>query len=260
MVVGFFLSAYTPQVVGFVVGQICFTIAVVAMFNLIVPQGWHTGLVRFENIIDRIVGERVVALLFWPRRASVGLRANVAALYRDLGRARDCRHRRNPAPTGTGARRRAPRRTPRTCSTSRRRHGRRQGRRPWATLLTDAAQVRFAIDGRSTAIGASSGSTTAARPRQALDAAARGVAGRSTTPRRVSSIRRSNGRRGRRHGGRGDDEDPRVRVPRGPCARHRPGRAARGRARRGARAGPAARGRGARERRRVETAPTAPSG
>ena len=84
VVVGFFLSAYTPQVVGFIVGQVCFTIAVVAMFNLIEPQGWHTGLVRVENIVIGSAVSAVVALLFWPRRASVDLRANVAALYRDL--------------------------------------------------------------------------------------------------------------------------------------------------------------------------------
>ena len=38
--------------------------SVVAMFNLIEPQGWQTGLVRFENIVIGSSVSAVVALLF----------------------------------------------------------------------------------------------------------------------------------------------------------------------------------------------------
>ena len=45
-----FLSAYTPAAVNFVVGQACFTVLVVALFNLVIPEGWRTGLVRVQDI------------------------------------------------------------------------------------------------------------------------------------------------------------------------------------------------------------------
>jgi uncharacterized membrane protein YccC len=143
VVLGFFLSAYTPQVVGFVVGQMCFTIAVVAMFNLIIPQGWHTGLVRFENIVIGSAVSAIVALLFWPRRASVGLRANLIGLYQDLSRALQA----GPAdPDAVDPVHRAELRAHASyvqylSETARDP----KGRRPWAALIADAAQVRFAF-------------------------------------------------------------------------------------------------------------------
>jgi hypothetical protein len=145
VVVGFFLSAYTPQVVGFVVGQVCFTIAVVAMFNLIIPQGWHTGLVRFENIVIGSSVSAIVALLFWPRRAVVGLRANVAGLYQDLGRAlTDGIDHPDAMEPVRRAELRAHASYVQYLSETARAP---TGRRPWATLLAGASQARFAIDG-----------------------------------------------------------------------------------------------------------------
>lgn len=143
VVVGFFLSAYTPQVVGFVVGQMCFTIAVVAMFNLIIPQGWHTGLVRFENIVIGSSVSAIVALLFWPRRASVGLRTNLVELYQDLGQAlRDgVAHSEGAEPVHRAELRAHASYVQYLSETARDP----DGRRPWATLIADASQVRFAI-------------------------------------------------------------------------------------------------------------------
>ncbi len=143
VVLGFFLSAYTPQVVGFVVGQVCFTIAIVAMFNLIEPQGWQTGLVRVENIVIGSAVSAVVAFLFWPSRASVGLRKNVAALYRDLARALvdGIRKPETLAPVHP-AELRAHASYVQYLAETAREPG---GRRPWATVLAEAAQVRFAI-------------------------------------------------------------------------------------------------------------------
>ena len=78
------------------------------MFNLIEPQGWHTGLVRFENIVHRVVGERRrrVAVL---APARIGRAAGERLeLYR-ASRAR-CRSGSSTRPIGrTGAPRRAAR-------------------------------------------------------------------------------------------------------------------------------------------------------
>ncbi len=45
-----FLAAYTPGAVNFVVGQAGFTVFVVVLFNILVPEGWRTGLVRVQDI------------------------------------------------------------------------------------------------------------------------------------------------------------------------------------------------------------------
>ncbi len=87
VILGFFCAAYFPQVLGFVAGQAAFTVLVVALFNLIVPEGWRTGLVRIEDIAIGVTVSVVVALVFWPRRAEVSLRRGTAALYRALGAA-----------------------------------------------------------------------------------------------------------------------------------------------------------------------------
>jgi len=85
IVLGYFLAAYLPQVAGFVAGQAAFTVLVVCLFNLVVPAGWHTGLVRLEDIALGAGVSFGVALLFWPRRAVVLLRSCTVDLYRTLG-------------------------------------------------------------------------------------------------------------------------------------------------------------------------------
>jgi uncharacterized membrane protein YccC len=68
LVVTIFLVGYLPGVAGFVAGQAAFTVFVVALFNLVEPLGWHTGLVRFEDVMLGAGVSAAVALLFWPRR------------------------------------------------------------------------------------------------------------------------------------------------------------------------------------------------
>ena len=117
MVLGFFCAAYFPQVLGFIAGQAAFTVLVVALFNLIIPEGWRTGLVRIEDIAIGATVSVVVALVFWPRRAEVSLRRIVAILYRALAvaaTAPDLEHRRAVRGARAGPR-------PRTRSTWRRR-------------------------------------------------------------------------------------------------------------------------------------------
>jgi len=64
-----FLSAYTPGAVNFMVGQACFTVLVVDLFNLSVPEGWRTGLVRVQDIAIGVTVSLVVGFVLWPRGA-----------------------------------------------------------------------------------------------------------------------------------------------------------------------------------------------
>jgi uncharacterized membrane protein YccC len=82
---GYFLAAWLPQVAGFVAGQAAFTVTVVALFNLVEPTGWTTGLVRVEDIVIGASVSLLVAFVFWPRRAVDLLRSCTAGLYRLLG-------------------------------------------------------------------------------------------------------------------------------------------------------------------------------
>src|SRR6185312_2085764 len=68
LVASIFLVGYLPGAGGFVAGQAAFTVFVVALFNLVEPLGWHTGLVRFEDVVLGAAVSAVVAALFWPRR------------------------------------------------------------------------------------------------------------------------------------------------------------------------------------------------
>ena len=97
-----FLSAYTPAAVNFVVGQASFTVLVVVLFNLVVPEGWRTGLVRLQDIavgaaISVVVGLRAVA----PRRGGVA-NADVRRAARD--RRPPARRRAGPGGGHRGAR------------------------------------------------------------------------------------------------------------------------------------------------------------
>ena len=76
-----FLSAFTPTAVHFAVGQASFTLFVVVLFNLIVPQGWRTGLIRVEDIAIGAATALVIGGLLWPRGAGGRLRETLAELY-----------------------------------------------------------------------------------------------------------------------------------------------------------------------------------
>ena len=99
---------------------------------------------RWAVAISVLAAVTALALLFWPRRASVGLRTNLAALYRDLGRAFGA----GIGPPETlapvhNAELRAHASYVQYLSETAREP---DGRRRWATLLAEAAQVRFAIE------------------------------------------------------------------------------------------------------------------
>ncbi len=80
LTVGFFGAGYLPQISGMVAGQAAFTVAVIALFNIVEPSGWEIGLVRLENVGLGVIVSAVVALLFWPRR----LEPLVARLTKEL--------------------------------------------------------------------------------------------------------------------------------------------------------------------------------
>jgi uncharacterized membrane protein YccC len=77
-----FLAAYTPGVVNFVVGQAGFTVFVVVLFNIFVPEGWRTGLVRVQDIAIGAAITVVVGALLWPRGARGVARRAFADLLR----------------------------------------------------------------------------------------------------------------------------------------------------------------------------------
>jgi len=81
-----FLGFYTGTVVNFVVGQACFTVLIVVLFNILQPQGWKIGLLRLEDVAAGAAIGVAIGLLVWPRGASGQLKGALAELL-DCGRA-----------------------------------------------------------------------------------------------------------------------------------------------------------------------------
>jgi uncharacterized membrane protein YccC len=77
-----FLAAYTPGAVNFVVGQASFTVFVVVLFNLVIPEGWRTGLVRVQDVAIGAAISVGVGALLWPRGARGVARREFAELLR----------------------------------------------------------------------------------------------------------------------------------------------------------------------------------
>jgi uncharacterized membrane protein YccC len=72
--------------VGFLAGQAGFTVAIVVLFNLLAPAGWHIGILRVEDVAAGALTGAVAGVLAWPRGAGAELPAAVGALTR-TGRA-----------------------------------------------------------------------------------------------------------------------------------------------------------------------------
>ncbi len=87
LVLAIFAMGVLPSLVGFAAGQAAFTIAVVVLFNIVVPTGWTTGLVRLENVALGAAVSAVVALLFWPRRVATLVAQQAAAFAGATGTA-----------------------------------------------------------------------------------------------------------------------------------------------------------------------------
>jgi uncharacterized membrane protein YccC len=79
-----FLAAYAATTVGFVLGQIAFSVNLIVVFNLISPAGWQVGLVRIEDVAVGAVVSIVAGVLLWPRGARQEMARSVATFYRAL--------------------------------------------------------------------------------------------------------------------------------------------------------------------------------
>ncbi len=73
-----FLAAYAPTAISLGAGQAMFALMVVLLFNLIVPEGWHTGAVRLEAVTVGALAALAASLVMWPRGAAAVLCAEVA--------------------------------------------------------------------------------------------------------------------------------------------------------------------------------------
>ena len=73
-----FAAAYAPGAISLAAGQAMFALLVVLLFNLIVPEGWHTGAVRLEAVTVGALAALAASLIMWPKGASAVLRTEVA--------------------------------------------------------------------------------------------------------------------------------------------------------------------------------------
>ncbi len=77
-----FLAGYAPYAISFGAGQAMFALLVVALFNLMVPDGWVVGVARVEAVAVGAVVALVASLIMWPKGASSALRSEIAAHVR----------------------------------------------------------------------------------------------------------------------------------------------------------------------------------
>jgi uncharacterized membrane protein YccC len=78
--VAVFLSGFAPTAISLAAGQGAFTVAILVLFNIVRPAGWHSGIVRVEDVAIGCGVSLIGGLLFWPRGAG-------PALCRALGEA-----------------------------------------------------------------------------------------------------------------------------------------------------------------------------
>jgi hypothetical protein len=64
------VAGLAPSMISFVAGQAAFTLVIIILFNIIVPEGWRVGLTRIEDVAIGCGVSIVVGLLFWPRGAT----------------------------------------------------------------------------------------------------------------------------------------------------------------------------------------------
>ena len=74
-------TALAPAL-SFGASQAGFTISLLLLFDIITPEGWHIGLVRFEDMALGCAVAVAVGALFWPRGAGSVLRGALAETLR----------------------------------------------------------------------------------------------------------------------------------------------------------------------------------
>jgi hypothetical protein len=81
--VAVFFAGLAPAAISFAAGQAAFTLTLLILFNLIVPEGWQIGLVRIEDVAIGGAVSLAVGLVFWPRGAGAALGRALADAYAD---------------------------------------------------------------------------------------------------------------------------------------------------------------------------------
>jgi uncharacterized membrane protein YccC len=81
-----FIASYAPGTAPFAVGQAAFTVAIVVIFNLLVPAGWQVGLLRIEDVAIGGAVSLVVGAAFWPRGTAAIVGDDLADAFRQGGR------------------------------------------------------------------------------------------------------------------------------------------------------------------------------
>lgn len=76
-------TGLAPAAISFAAGQAGFTAALLIMFNIVAPEGWTIGLVRFEDIVLGCAVSVGVGLLFWPRGAEAALGQALAEAFEE---------------------------------------------------------------------------------------------------------------------------------------------------------------------------------
>jgi uncharacterized membrane protein YccC len=74
-------SGFAPSAVSFAAGQGAFTVAILVLFNIVHPAGWHSGVVRLEDVAIGCGVSLVGGLVFWPRGAGAVLGRALAEAY-----------------------------------------------------------------------------------------------------------------------------------------------------------------------------------
>jgi Fusaric acid resistance protein-like len=76
-------AGLAPAAISFAAGQAAFTLTLLILFNILVPEGWQIGLVRIEDVALGGAVSLAVGVLFWPRGAGAALGQALADAYAD---------------------------------------------------------------------------------------------------------------------------------------------------------------------------------
>lgn len=75
-----FLSVYTPTTIHYIAGQAAYSAALVPLYNIVLPEGGTSGLVRLEDVAIGSGVAVVLGLFLWPRGAGAQLRGALSQL------------------------------------------------------------------------------------------------------------------------------------------------------------------------------------
>jgi hypothetical protein len=75
------VAGFAPTAISFAAGQAAFTVALVILYNIILPVGWRLGIVRLEDVAIGCAVSLGVGVLFWPRGAAAALATSLSDAY-----------------------------------------------------------------------------------------------------------------------------------------------------------------------------------